>query len=323
MDNKIVNESLIAGKGWFPADVSTFGNYVDSLYSFILWVSVILFVAITIVVVTFVLKYRKRPGYVQPGGEHITHNTKLELAWTVPPLILCLFVFYWGFTGFLDMSVAPKNGEEIHVVGKKWIWQFEYKNGTKTLSEMVVPVNTPIILVMTSEDVLHSFYSPNMRIKRDVVPNRYTKIWFQATRTGNFQIFCTEFCGDGHSQMQGTIRVVSAEEYKDWLANSGSADDGLPLEKLGEKVYSAKGCVACHSIDGSAMVGPSWKGAWGTSRPMTGGGSVIMDENYVKESVNYPIAKVVQGYQPVMPSYKGLLSDREIDGVIAYLKTLK
>ncbi|NBV82575.1 cytochrome c oxidase subunit II [bacterium] len=323
MDNKIVNESLIAGKGWFPSDVSTFGQNVDGLYNFILWGSVILFIGIIVVTTLFVIKYRKRPGYVQPAGKHITHHLGLELAWTVPPLILALFIFYWGFTGFLDMSVSPKQGEEVRVVAKKWMWQFEYKNGNKALSELVVPVNTPIVLVMNAEDVLHSFYVPNLRIKRDVIPNRYTKVWFEATRTGNFQIFCTEYCGDGHSEMQGTVRVVSQAEYKKWLADGGAVDESLPLDKVGEKVYTAKGCVACHSVDGSPKVGPSWKGIWGTTHQFVGGGSAAVDENYVKESIYDPHAKVVQGFQPVMPSYKGLLNDREIDGVIAYIKTLK
>lgn len=322
MDNKIVNESLMGGRGWFPADASTFGYYVDDLYYFILWGSILLFIGIMGVAAYFVWKYRKRKGYTQAGGEHVTHNTWLEFSWTVPPLILSLFIFYWGFTGFLEMSAPPKNGEEIMVVGKKWMWQFEYKNGSKSLSEMVVPVNTPIKLIMTSEDVLHSFYSPNLRVKRDVLPNRYTTLWFEATRTGNFQLFCTEYCGDAHSQMLGTIRVVSAKEYADWLANSGAIDESLPPEEVGKKIYTSKGCVACHSVDGSSMAGPTWKGLWGAKRSFPGG-STTADENYIKESILVPGAKVVNGFQPVMPSYTGLMNDREIAGVIAYIKTLK
>ncbi|NDC82376.1 cytochrome c oxidase subunit II [bacterium] len=305
-----------------PKAASTFAPNIDGLFNFILYGSILLFVGILIVTALFIIKYRKRPGYSPPSGPHITHNTFLELAWTVPPLILTIFIFYWGFTGFLDMAVAPKNSLDISVTGKKWMWQFEYKNGTKTLGEIVVPVNTPVSLIMSSEDVIHSFYVPNFRIKRDVIPNRYTKQWFEATRTGTFQIFCTEYCGDGHSQMLGVIRVVSADDYEKWLANAGSADDGLPPEKLGEKLYTSKGCVACHSVDGTNKIGPTWKGLFGKTRAYAGG-STVADENYIKESIENPTAKVVTGYQPVMPSFKGLLNDKEIAGVIAYIKTLK
>lgn len=323
MDDKIVNESLIAGTVWFPADAGNFAYGVDSLYHFIMWGSIIVFAGILLVSVMFIWKYRKRKGYTQASGPHVTHNALLEFAWTVPPLLLTLFIFYWGFIGFLDMATPPRGAEEIHVIGKKWIWQFEYKNGSKNLTELVVPVNTPVKLLMTSEDVLHSFFVPNLRIKRDVIPNRYTTVWFNATRTGNFQLFCTEYCGDSHSNMSGTVRVVTVKEYNEWLKSAGAIDESLPPEELGQKVYTAKGCVACHSVDGAAGVGPTFKGLWGAKRSFVGGGTAVADENYIRESVLNPGGKVVSGYQSVMPSYTGLLNDREIAGVIAYLKTLK
>jgi cytochrome c oxidase subunit 2 len=324
MDNTIVNESLIKGKTYFPAGASTFSGGVDSLFQFIYYGSIILFVGIILVTTYFVWKYRRREGYVQSSAPHMTHNTLLELAWTVPPLILCMFIFYWGFQGFLNMSVAPKGGEEIHVVARKWMWQFEYKNGTKSLSELVVPVDTPVNLVMSSEDVIHSFYVPNFRLKRDVLPNRYTKVWFNATREGTFQIFCAEFCGDGHSQMLGSVRVVSAADYQKWLADGGSSGgDDLPPEKRGETLYQSKGCVACHSTDGSPKSGPSWKGLYGSTRQFVGGGSATADDNYLRESIEKPQAHVVNGFAPVMPSFAGLLNEKDIAGIIAYIKTLK
>ena len=306
-----------------PAGASTFSSGIDSLFNFIVWGSTLLFFAIVAITLYFIVKYRRRHAGHNYNGPHVTHNTFLELAWTVPPLILVTIIFYWGFSDFLKMSVAPQNGEEIRVVGKKWLWQFEYKNGTKTLGELVVPVNTPIKLIMSSEDVIHSFYVPNFRIKRDVLPNRYTTQWFQAKRVGNFQVFCTEYCGDGHSEMLASVRVLSHKDYVKWLKEAGSVSPDMPLDQVGEKVYAAKACITCHSIDGSAKTGPTWKGLFGSTRKLVGGTSVVADENYIRESIKNPAAKVVEGFGPVMPPYEGLLSDREIDGVIEYIKKLK
>ncbi len=323
MDNNKTVESLVSHSGALTHNVSTFLG-VDSLYLFIFYCSVALFIAILIVSARFIWKYRKRSGYTNEGVTQITHSTKLELAWTIPPLIVCLVIFAWGFKDFLHMSVAPKGSEEIHVIGKKWMWQFQYKNGTTSIGELVVPVNTPITLVMSSEDVIHSFYLPNFRVKRDVLPNRYTRVWFEATKTGTFQVFCTEFCGDGHSDMLAVIRVVPNAEYRKWVADGGSVGgDDMPLDKLGEKLAQAKGCAACHSIDGSQKVGPTWKGLFGSSRKFVDGGGVVADENYIRESIEKPHLHVVAGYGPVMPVYAGLLKERELAGLVEYIKSLK
>jgi cytochrome c oxidase subunit 2 len=175
---------------------------------------------------------------------------------------------------------------------------------------------------MTSEDVVHSFYVPNFRVKKDVIPNRFTRVTFLPDKVGNYQIFCAEFCGDGHSQMLGSIRVVTKEDYEKWQKEQNSGAD-LPLDQLGEKVYNSKGCSTCHSIDGSPKTGPSWKGIWGQTHKLEGGASVKVDENYIKESVLDPKAKIVAGFQPVMPTFSGLLSEREINGIIEYIKKLK
>jgi cytochrome c oxidase subunit 2 len=309
------------GSFWFPEEASTEAYHVDGLFNFILYASLILFVGIAAVLFYFVKKY-KRTSENQVAQAQVIHNTALEITWTVIPIIIVMFLFYWGFTGYLKMTVPPPNASEIRVTAKKWMWQFDYPNGNKAVGELVVPVDTPIRLVMSSEDVIHSFFVPNFRIKRDVIPNRYTRIWFEANRTGQFQIFCTEYCGDGHSDMLGSIRVLSKADYAAWLKEANSGAD-LPLDKLGEKVYTSKGCNTCHSTDGSAKTGPTWKGLYGANRSMADGKAVKADDNYLRESMVDPKAKVVAGFQPVMPTFAGLLNDREITGVIEYIKTLK
>lgn len=322
MNTSITNESLVStGSYWFPAAHTAVSPQVDHLYYWILWASVAMFIAILAVVGYFLYKFKRTPQNLI-AQDQITENHTIELAWTIIPTIVVMFVFYAGYKGYLHLTVPPANATEIHVVGKKWMWQFEYKNGIKTIGELVVPVNEPIKLIMTSEDVVHSFFVPNFRIKRDVIPNRYTREWFKADKPGNYQIFCTEYCGDGHSNMLASVRVMTPADYEKWQKEQNSGAD-LPLDALGEKVYNAKGCATCHSIDGSAKTGPTWKGIYGASHKMSDGKVVTVDDNYIKESVLDPKAKVVAGFSPVMPTFAGLLSEREINGIIEYLKKLK
>jgi cytochrome c oxidase subunit II len=322
MDTSLQTESLLhTGTTFFPEGVGPFASSMDSLFYFIFWGSVIIFVPLILVSIYFLIAYRRKREN-QLATKQMTHSTFLELAWTVPPTILVLIVFVWGFKGFLHMSVAPLNSQEIHVSGKKWFWEFSYPNGNKGIGELVVPVDTPVTLLMTSEDVIHSFFVPNFRIKRDVLPNRYTKLWFEADKVGNYQVFCTEYCGDGHSAMLAVVRVLSAEDYEDWLAEANSGDD-LPLDKLGEKLYTSKACATCHSTDGTSRVGPTWKSLFGSKKAFVGGGTATVDENYIHESIVNPGAKVVAGFDNVMPTYAGSLNDREISALIAYIKTLQ
>jgi cytochrome c oxidase subunit II len=176
---------------------------------------------------------------------------------------------------------------------------------------------------MTSDDLIHSFYIPNFRMKRDVLPNRYTTLWFQAEKVGTFQLFCTEFCGDGHSMMLGSVRVLSQEDYDAWVANGGSEGGDQPLDQVGAKLYTSRGCNACHTLDGANGIGPTWKGLFGSKRAFVSGGSKVADEDYLRESIVNPAANIVQGYQPVMPAMGDLLSDREVSALIEYIKTLK
>ncbi|RAP35811.1 cytochrome c oxidase subunit II [Candidatus Marinamargulisbacteria bacterium SCGC AAA071-K20] len=320
---KTIAENLIQkGSFWLPRPATQIAHDVDTLFYTILWFSVAIFLAMFIIGLVFVVKY-KRTSTNTKAEKHVTHNNVAEILWTVIPLILLMIVFWWGYQDYLKLSVAPPNTMDIKVTGKKWFWSFNYpKEGINTLNEFVVPVNTPVRLIMASEDVIHSMFIPNFRVKKDVIPNRYTTVWFEASDIGIYQVFCTEYCGDGHSSMSAILKVMSQADYDRWLQSNGE-DTDTPLPELGKKLYTAKACNTCHSIDGSVKVGPSWKAIYNSDRQMADGSSVKADDNYIRESVVNPQAKVVKGFAPVMPAYAGLLSDREIDAIIEYIKSLK
>ena len=319
-----MNEDLLKlGNIFVPAPASQLAGDVDQLLYFIIWLSTILFIPIVLAMIYFIWKYKKTATN-QRAKKQVTENHTLEFTWTIIPLILVMVIFYWGFKDSLRLSLVPDTAKEIHVTGKKWFWVFDYpKSGKKSMEDLVVPVNTPIKLIMSSEDVIHSFYIPNLRVKRDVLPNRYTTLTFTAEREGNFQIFCTEYCGDGHSKMLANLKVVSDEKYNEWLEGSADEDDGTPLAELGKKVYTKRSCNTCHSLDGSKMSGPSWKGLYNAKRNIVGQDALVADDNYLRESIMNPKAKIVEGYEPRMPSYAGLLSDREINALIAFIKEQK
>lgn len=319
-----MNEGLIGyGNFILPKAASIIGSEVDSLLYFIIILSIVFFIPIVLTMGYFSYKYRTTNIKKLPKTQ-LTENHFMELSWTILPLILVMIIFYWGFRDYLKLAISPENAYEIHATGKKWIWVFDYPDtGRKSMNDLVVPVNTPVKLIMSSEDVLHSFYIPNMRIKKDVLPNRYTTLTFNANRIGDFQIFCTEYCGDGHSKMLANLKVLSQDDYKKWQREADSADDSTPLPELGKRLYEEKLCNTCHSLDGSKMSGPSWKQLYNAKRELTDGKVVIADDNYLRESIVNPKAKVVKGYMPVMPTYAGLLSDREINGIIEFIKVQK
>jgi cytochrome c oxidase subunit 2 len=219
------------------------------------------------------------------------------------------------------MRVAPSGYTQVNVKGQKWSWSFEYPAGAVN-DTLVVPVNTPVKLAMTSRDVLHSFFIPAFRAKADVLPNRWHALWFQATRTGVFPVECTQYCGTNHSYMWTAVKVVEPDAFNEWLANASDPGRGKTPEQFGALLYQKRGCNACHSVDGSKGVGPSWKGLYGRQET-TNVGMVNVDEAYLKESMMIPTAKIVTGFQPVMPVFQGVLSDREVAALIAYIKSLK
>jgi cytochrome c oxidase subunit 2 len=221
------------------------------------------------------------------------------------------------------MRKMPTDGLEIHIRGKQWAWESEYKSGVKTSNLVVAPINTDVKLIMTSLDVIHSFYVPSFRIKQDVVPGRYTALWFRADKMGEFNIFCAEYCGTEHSGMIGTVKIVSQADYDKWLEEE-SQFSTLPLVKRGEKLFGIKACVSCHNVaDPSRKVGPSLFHKFGTEETLNDGSKIMVDENYVRESILIPTAKIVNGFQPVMPSFQGQLSEAELTALIEYVKSLK
>jgi cytochrome c oxidase subunit 2 len=306
---------------WLPEKASTFVDIVDPAFNLFYWISVFFFVLICGLILVFTVKYiRRRPD--QLASAQITHNLPLELSWTIIPLIIVMILFFIGMKGYLHMRVPPADSIQVNVMGQKWSWSFTY--GTGAINDtLVVPVNTPVKLLMTSRDVLHSFFIPAFRTKADVIPNRYHSLWFQATRTGVFPVQCTQYCGTNHSYMLTAVKVLEQDAYDDWLANASDPGKGKTPAEFGAILYSKRGCNACHSLDGTKVVGPTWKGIFGKMESMATGPAMKVDEAYLRQSILEPNAHVVAGFQPVMPTYKGVLNDREVDALIEYIKTLK
>ncbi|HVT89228.1 MAG TPA: cytochrome c oxidase subunit II [Tepidisphaeraceae bacterium] len=308
------------GGFWMPEKVSTVANSVDGLFAFIFWITVFFFVLILCLLVLFIVKYRSHAGRMR-ADRAPAHSTALELTWTVIPTVLVLMVFYFGFRGFLHMSVVPPNAYEIQVTGSMWHWAFTYPNGHVD-DQLHVPVNVPVQLVLTSSDVIHALYLPQFRIKKDAVPGRYNRMWLQATETGTFDIYCAEYCGQQHSQMRAVIVVQPLDEFRKWLDDASHWETHLSPQEGGKMLVSTNGCLQCHSIDGTTKNGPTFKDLFGRDEPMNDGSSLHVDENYIRESLYDPAAKVVRGFTVQMQSYKGRLRDRDIDAVIAYFKSI-
>jgi len=313
------------GSFWLPPKSSTVAPAVDTIFNLIFWISVVFFVGIVLVMVVFLFKYRRRPGVTQKPAP--THNTILELTWSGIPLLLVVVIFYTSYRVYLDMTTPPQNAYEVLVHAQKWSWSFTYPNGYID-ENLHVPVDKPVRLVMSSEDVIHSLYVPAFRIKMDVVPGRYTKAWFQATEPGEYVIFCTEYCGTGHSDMLATVYVHEPGEFEKWLEDAARFAANLSPAERGERAYVKLGCVGCHSMDGSAKTGPTFKGIFGETHRFTNASPVEVDENYIRESILNPSAKVREGYADQMNSYKkslddGTLTEEDISDLIEYIKTLK
>jgi cytochrome c oxidase subunit 2 len=331
---------------FMPPAATEIASKVDDIYSFLLWSSLFFFVLLIGGMIAFVIIYRRRSGVEQSA--YITHNHTLEFLWSFIPFCIFIFCFAWGWLVFHQMRDMPKNGLEIHVVAKKWEWRFIYKNGrevtsgvddagNKTPATMVVPMGRQVKLIMASEKinpgsnenprdraVLHSFYVPAFRQKQDIVPGRYTTYWFQANELGLFNVFCAEYCGEGHYSMHAAIKVVTPEEYEEWLSGDAAGPGAVvSLADQGKALYASRACIGCHSVNGSAGTGPTWHHMFGNPVE-TDKGTVTVDENYVRESVLQPNAKIVKGFQGgIMPSYAGQLKDDEIASIIEFMKTLK
>ena len=307
------------GTLWLPEQASTLAPTIDWLFNFVNLVSLILFLLVVGGMLFFAYRYRRRSPNERPAP--IKESKWLEASWIVVPTILVLMVFTWGFKGYIELNVSPPDAYEIQVTAYQWGWNFVYPEGFSTAGEIYVPVGRPVRILMSSTDVLHSFFIPAFRVKQDVLPDRYSSVWFEATKTGVYDIFCTEYCGTSHSAMLGKVHVVDQNTFNDWVAGGGGAGEVGP--EWGAVLAGQNGCLACHSIDGSSMVGPTWKGLFGKEGHPTSAGPVTVDENYLREAILQPGAKIVQGYQNVMPANYSTLSDDKLNSLIAYIKTLQ
>ena len=343
--------------GVLPLQGTEIATEWDSLYNFLLILSVIFFILVVGAMILFAIKYRH--GQVKKTS-YITHHLGLELAWIAIPTILLLGVFGWGYSVYHDMRQAPSDAYEIHVIGKQWNWSFQYDDGRTTAGEVYVPINRPVKMIMTATDVLHGFFIPNFRIKQDAVPGMYTSVWFEAKVPGKHQIFCTEYCGTSHSGMLAKLVVLDDKQWSDWnrgrklgaipdatetLAvndSAGKADtvqygsaaperltSGLtqlntPLAVHGAQVFQHNQCNTCHAVDGSKSykAGPSLKGLYNAKVQLLDG-EIIADDNYLRESIEKPQAKIVKGYGAGMPPYQGTLSETDMSALVAYIKSLK
>ena len=305
------------GSIWLPEPASTVAGDVDTLFYFILVTSVILFVGVMGAMVTFAWRYRRRSENDRP--EPVRESKLIEASWIAIPSILVAVVFVWGFRVFLELGIAPPNAYEINVTARKWSWSFTYPNGAASI-DLHVPVNRPVKLRMSSEDVTHSFFVPAFRVKADVLQGRYSYVWFEATRVDTFNVVCAEYCGTAHSDMYANVVVQSQDDFEGWLAENMDDASLTPAER-GGRLYQQQGCMPCHSLDGTTPIGPSFFGLAGSTRNFTDGTSAVADDNYLRMSIVNPAQQVVEGFLPVMPpQYAATLSTEEIDALVEFIK---
>jgi len=309
---------------WMPEQASTVAPRVDNLFYGVLYLCIFFFALITILLIAFCIKYRHRKdGVVHESAAG--HSTALELTWTIIPTILVFVIFYYGFVGFMGMHVAPPDSLEIGVRGKTWNWTYTYEDRyISTDGKLHIPVNKPVTFILSSDDVIHSFFIPAFRSKKDVVPGRYNRYWVQATKTGNFEITCAEYCGKGHSIMTSECVVDSPEDFAKFVEEIKDPYLTRSMLSVGQLFYETRGCATCHTVDGKNSTGPTFKDMFGSQVPILGNGNVLADENYIRESILYPQAKIVQGFPSPspMPSFLGQFSDRDIESITAYMKSI-
>jgi cytochrome c oxidase subunit 2 len=301
----------------FPPSASTVSTEMDLLYLFIVSVCTFFAVLVTVLIVVFTLKFKRRePDAV---GANIHGSIILELTWTLIPLVLAMAMFAWGADLFFRLSRPPRDAMEITVVGKQWMWKIQHPDGTREINELHVPVGRPVRITLGSEDVIHNFSLPAFRVKMDAVPGKLTTLWFEATKVGTYHLFCAEYCGTNHSGMVGQVTVMTPEDYEAWLG--GGRTSGTPVEN-GERLFADLACITCHKADSTGR-GPSLVGVFGSTVELADGRTVIADENYLRESIMNSQAKVVRGYQGIMPPWQGMVSEENLLQLIAYIKSLR
>ncbi|HYK22377.1 MAG TPA: cytochrome c oxidase subunit II [Pyrinomonadaceae bacterium] len=301
-----------------PDSASTFSWKVDALYFYLSGVTLFFALLISGTLIFFVIRYRRRSPYEIPRP--IAGSHKLETLWTVIPFVIAMTMFAWGARVYFDQYKMPSNAVEVYVVGKQWMWKLQHATGQREINELHVPVGRKIKLIMTSEDVIHDFFVPAFRTKADVVPGKYTTLWFEATTPGTYHLFCAEYCGMNHSGMTGSIIVMEPREFDNWLSgNTGS----MTPATAGQQLFQTLGCVSCHGANGEGGRGPTLAGIFGKMQQLQTGESVRVDEGYVRESILNPQAKIVTGFGPIMPTFQGQISEDQLVQLVAYIKSLQ
>jgi cytochrome c oxidase subunit II len=300
----------------FPQQASVQAGQVDAIYFFMVAVTAFFGLLIATLIVIFAVKYRRR--HDNEVGVAIHGSLALELMWTVIPFFIAMGMFAWGAKVFFDLSRPPAGAMEIFVVGKQWMWKVQHASGQREINELHVPIGRPVKLIMGSEDVLHSYYIPAFRVKADVIPGRYNTMWFQATRPGTYHLFCAEYCGTKHSGMIGNVVAMDPADFQNWL--DGGASQESPVA-AGQKLFTSLACVTCHTGESGAR-GPNLAGVAGHEVELQGGVKVIADDAYLRESIVNPAAKIVNGFQPLMPTFQGMVTEEQLLQLIVYLKSL-
>ncbi len=304
----------------FPEAASTMAGQVDLLYTFLVSLSLVLSVGIAATLIMFAVRYRRRAdGQV---GDKVKSSTALELTWSLIPLGVSMFIFAWAAQIYVAMARPPDDAHEIFVVGKQWMWKLQHLEGRREINELHVPVGQPIKLTMTSEDVIHSFYVPAFRVKADVVPGRYNTLWFEATEVGSYHLFCAEYCGTEHSQMIGSVHVMEQADFQAWLSGGSSvAAMAATVEEDGAALFQSLGCATCHK-DAPGAFGPSLVGIYGEEVRFADGTSQVVDDSYLRESILDPTTRLVAGYQPLMPTFRGQVDEEKLLRLVQYIKSL-
>jgi len=299
-----------------PEQASTIARSVDNLHFFITAVTLFFTALIFLIIFYFMIKYRRRSPDERPKA--IEGSLPLEVLWTAIPTIIVAVIFIWSSTLYFRNAEPPAGAMEIFVTGKQWMWKVEHPEGQREINELHVPLGRPVKLTMTSEDVIHDFFVPAFRVKKDVLPGRYTTLWFEPTKLGTFHLFCAQYCGAFHAGMIGSVIVEEPDQYEAWLAGGVQ---GESMEAAGQKVFLQSGCGTCHLADNTGP-GPSLLGVYGQPVKLTNGQTVAADDAYVRESILLPRAKIVLGYQGIMPSFQGQLTEEQLNNVIAYIRLL-
>jgi cytochrome c oxidase subunit 2 len=300
----------------FPVQASTLASQVDNLYFFVLAVTAFFALLVVVLVLYFAIKYRDDTG--EKVGAPITGSIPLEIGWSLVPFFVAMGIFVWATVVFFQIVRPPDQTLDIYSTGKRWMWRFQHVDGQREINQLHVPVGRPVKVTFTSEDVLHDIYIPAFRVKADAIPGRYSSIWFTPTKTGEYHLFCAEYCGTRHSGMIGTVYVMQPEEYQRWLTSGGLTGT---MAQRGEQLFQQLACTTCHLTDGRGR-GPSLVGLFGSPVPLSNGQSVTADETYIRESILTPQMKLVNGYQPLMPTFQGLVNEEGLLSLIEYVKSL-